>query len=51
MADCERARVLSLLQGEGDIELIGECATGHETKAAIERGSPDLLFSTFRCRV
>ena len=39
-----RARVLSLLQGEGDIELIGECATGHETKTAIERGNPDLLF-------
>ena len=39
-----RARVLSLLQGEGDIELVGECATGDETKAAIEQGNLDLLF-------
>ena len=39
-----RARVLSLLQSEGDIELVGECATGDETKAAIEQGNLDLLF-------
>ena len=39
-----RARVLSLLQGEGDIELVGECATGDETRAAIAQGNLDLLF-------
>jgi two-component system LytT family response regulator len=39
-----RARVLSLLKGEGDIELVGECATGTEAKTAIERGNLDLLF-------
>ena len=39
-----RARVLSLLQSEGDIELVGECATGDETRAAIELGNLDLLF-------
>lgn len=39
-----RARVLSLLQSESDIELVGECATGDETKAAIEQGNLDLLF-------
>lgn len=39
-----RERVLSLLKGEGDIELVGACATGTETRAALERGNLDLLF-------
>jgi two-component system, LytTR family, response regulator len=39
-----RARVVSLLRGEEDIELVRECATGEEAKAAIEQGNLDLLF-------
>jgi two-component system LytT family response regulator len=39
-----RARMLALLRDEPDIELIGECATGPEAIAAIERTSPDLVF-------
>jgi two-component system LytT family response regulator len=39
-----RARVVSLLQAEEDIELVGECTTGAETRAAIEQGNLDLLF-------
>jgi two-component system, LytTR family, response regulator len=39
-----RARVVSLLRTEGDIDLVGECATGEETRAAIEQGDLDLLF-------
>jgi two-component system LytT family response regulator len=39
-----RARVVSLLRGEEDIELVRECATGQEAKAAIEQGNLDLLF-------
>jgi two-component system, LytTR family, response regulator len=39
-----RARMLSLLQEEPDIEVIGECATGPQAVSAIERTSPDLVF-------
>jgi two-component system LytT family response regulator len=39
-----RARVVSLLRGEEDIELVRECATGEEARAAIEQGNLDLLF-------
>ncbi len=39
-----RARVVSLLRGEEDIELVSECATGAEARAAIEQGNLDLLF-------
>jgi two-component system, LytTR family, response regulator len=39
-----RARMLSLLQEEPDIEVIGECATGPQAISAIERTSPDLVF-------
>jgi two-component system LytT family response regulator len=39
-----RARVLSLLRGESDIEVIGECESGPEAISAIERSSPDLVF-------
>jgi two-component system LytT family response regulator len=39
-----RAHVASLLRAEADIELVGECATGVEAAAAVERTSPDLLF-------
>jgi two-component system LytT family response regulator len=39
-----RARMLSLLRDEPDIEVIGECATGPQAVSAIERTSPDLVF-------
>ncbi|GJQ20776.1 MAG: DNA-binding response regulator [Bacteroidia bacterium] len=39
-----RERLLSLLEGDPDIEIIGECATGKEAIAAITRESPDLIF-------
>ena len=39
-----RARVVSLLRGEEDIELVCECATGEEARAAIEHEQLDLLF-------
>jgi two-component system LytT family response regulator len=39
-----RARMLSLLRDEPDIEVIGECATGPQAISAIERSSPDLVF-------
>jgi two-component system LytT family response regulator len=39
-----RARVVSLLRGEDDIELVRECATGEEAKMAIEQDNLDLLF-------
>jgi len=39
-----RARVVSLLRAETDIELVRECATGAEARAAIEQGDLDLLF-------
>jgi len=39
-----RARVLSLLQEEPDIEIIGECESGPEAISRIEAASPDLVF-------
>lgn len=39
-----RARVVSLLRGEPDIEVVRECATGEEAKSAIEQERLDLLF-------
>jgi two-component system LytT family response regulator len=39
-----RARVLSLLRDESDIEVVGECATGPQAISAIETASPDLVF-------
>jgi len=39
-----RARVLSLLRDEADIEVIGECESGQEAISAIETTSPDLVF-------
>jgi two-component system LytT family response regulator len=39
-----RARVVSLLRLEEDIEVVGECATGSQAMSAIESTSPDLLF-------
>jgi two-component system, LytTR family, response regulator len=39
-----RARVVSLLRAEQDIEVVRECATGEETRQAIEQGNLDLLF-------
>ena len=39
-----RERVRTLLAGEADIELVGECGDGAEAVAAIERLTPDLLF-------
>jgi len=39
-----RARVVSLLKQEEDIEVIGECSNGQQAMSAIESSSPDLLF-------
>ena len=39
-----RARVVSLLKQEDDIEVVGECANGQQAISAIESTSPDLLF-------
>lgn len=39
-----RARVLSLLRDENDIEVIGECESGPDAISAIQRSSPDLVF-------
>lgn len=39
-----RERLLSLLRGDPDIEIIGECSTGKEAIAAIKAESPDLVF-------
>src|SRR5436305_11974018 len=39
-----RARVLSLLRDEPDIEIIGECESGPEAISAIDTTSPDLVF-------
>jgi len=39
-----RARVLSLLRDESDIEVIGECDSGPQAISAIESTSPDLVF-------
>jgi len=39
-----RARMLSLLRDEPDVDVVGECATGPQAISAIERMSPDLVF-------
>jgi two-component system, LytTR family, response regulator len=39
-----RARVVSLLKQEDDIEVVGECSNGQQAMSAIESTSPDLLF-------
>jgi two-component system LytT family response regulator len=39
-----RARVLSLLRDEADIEIVGECTTGPQAVSVIEATSPDLVF-------
>jgi two-component system LytT family response regulator len=39
-----RERLLSLLEGDPDIEIIGECNSGKEAIAAIRTESPDLVF-------
>jgi two-component system, LytTR family, response regulator len=39
-----RARIVSLLRDEDDIEIVGECGTGVEAKTAIAERSPDLVF-------
>ena len=39
-----RARVVALLRGEDDIEVVRECGTGEEARAAIEQEQLDLLF-------
>jgi two-component system, LytTR family, response regulator len=39
-----RERVLSLLQGEVDVEVVGECSDGTQAVSAIQEQSPDLVF-------
>jgi two-component system LytT family response regulator len=39
-----RERIRTLLREEPDIELVGECADGHEAVSAIEEKRPELLF-------
>lgn len=39
-----RARVLSLLQQEDDVEVVGECSDGVQAMAAIQHQAPDLVF-------
>jgi two-component system LytT family response regulator len=39
-----RARVVSLLRDEADIEVVGECSSGQQAISAIQTTSPDLLF-------
>ena len=39
-----RARMVSLLREESDIELVGECSNGHQAASAIQSTNPDLLF-------
>lgn len=39
-----RERVLSLLQQQPDIEIVGECADGAQALSAIERLEPELVF-------
>jgi two-component system LytT family response regulator len=38
-----RARIVSLLREEEDIEIVGECVTGVEAKTTIAERSPDLV--------
>jgi two-component system LytT family response regulator len=39
-----RERVLSLLQQEADVEVVGECSDGGQAVTAIQEQSPDLVF-------
>jgi two-component system LytT family response regulator len=39
-----RARVLSLLRDESDIEVVGECSNGPQAVSVIEATAPDLVF-------
>src|SRR3954466_12396723 len=39
-----RAHVVSLLQADPEIEVVGECSNGLEAVTAIAQHSPDLLF-------
>jgi two-component system LytT family response regulator len=39
-----RERVLSLLQQEDDVEVVGECGDGAQAVAAIQHHGPDLVF-------
>ena len=39
-----RERILSLLQHEGDVEVIGQCSDGVQAVSAIQQQSPDLVF-------
>jgi two-component system LytT family response regulator len=39
-----RARVLSLLRAESDIEVVGECSNGPQAVSVIEATAPDLVF-------
>ena len=39
-----RERVITLLQGEPDVDLIGECRDGEEAASAIQQLNPDLVF-------
>jgi two-component system LytT family response regulator len=39
-----RDRLRQLLEGESEVQIIGECADGREAVAAIQRDSPDLIF-------
>jgi two-component system, LytTR family, response regulator len=39
-----RERILSLLQQENDVEVIGQCADGVQAVSAIQQQSPDLVF-------
>ena len=38
-----RAGVRALLEGDAEVEVVGECANGREAVAAIRRDAPDLL--------
>jgi two-component system LytT family response regulator len=39
-----RERVMSLLQQETDVEIVGECSDGTQAVSAIQEQSPDLVF-------
>jgi two-component system LytT family response regulator len=39
-----RERILSLLQQESDVEIVGECSDGVQAVNAIQQQSPDLVF-------
>ena len=39
-----RERVLRLLEGERDVEVVGECGDGRAAVTAIREGAPDLVF-------